>query len=86
MMRSLSGLDWGANRSSLIAMHYALEYSALDYGSMIYGSVSATQLKSLNRVQMLVIASGEPVELREMPLVLGKEKTGHRLLGKFGRP
>lgn len=85
VIRCLSGLDWGADRTSLMTMYYALVRSAIDYGCMVYGSASSTQLKVLDRVQSqaLRLCSGAlrtspvasiQVELGEMPLALRRKK------------
>lgn len=85
VIRCLSGLNWGADRASLMTMYYALVRSAIDYGCMVYGSASNTQLKILDRVQSqaLRLCSGAlrtspvaslQVELGEMPLALRRKK------------
>lgn len=85
VIRCLSGLDWGANRASLMTMYYALVRSTIDYGCMVYGSAATTQLKILDRVQSqaLRLCSGAlrtspvvslQVELGETPLALRRKK------------
>jgi ribonuclease HI len=48
ILRVLSNTNWGADRSSLIKIYYALIRSKLDYGCVVYGSARKSVLQRLN--------------------------------------
>ena len=60
LMRSITGSNWGASRSSLLIIYKALIRSVLDYGSVAYDSATETQKRRLDSIQCqaLRIATG----------------------------
>ena len=85
VMRCLTGMEWGASRSSLMTLYYALLRSAIDYGSFVYGSASDSRLMKLERIQSRALRlccgalQSSPivslhVELGEMPLAIRRKK------------
>ena len=51
LLRTVSRLDWGADRETLLRLFRALVRSRLDYGSPIYGSARQSYLLKLKPVQ-----------------------------------
>ncbi|XP_050975638.1 uridine 5'-monophosphate synthase isoform X1 [Labeo rohita] len=79
MLRCLSGQEWGASRTSLQSIYWALMRSVLDYGCIAYMSAAESNLRELDvlQAQALRICSGAfksspvssmQVEMGEMPL------------------
>ncbi len=85
-LRCLSGWEWGASRSSLQNIYWALMRSVFDYGSIAYMSAAESNLKRLDvlQAQALRICSGSflvsslvssmQVEIGEMPLRIRRVK------------
>ncbi len=84
VLRCLSGLDWGATRSSLRRIYWALMRSTFDYGCSLYVSIR-NKLKKLDieQAQALRICIGAfksspvaalQVEIGEMPLSIRRLK------------
>ena len=55
IMRCVSHLRWGADRTTLLRLYISLIRSKLDYGSQIYGSASEALLNQLDPIQNMGI-------------------------------
>lgn len=53
IMRTLSGMKWGANRQSLLKVYTAMIQSRLMYGSVAYTTANKSNLSILQPVQYL---------------------------------
>ncbi len=51
VMRSLSGTNWGANKTNLILIYKTLIRSKIDYGAAIYNTLSPALSKKLDSIQ-----------------------------------
>ena len=89
ILKVVSGLDWGADKKSLLRLYDALCLSKLDYGAQIYSSACKTRLQQLDVVHNmgLRICSGafrtSPIEsiyvdTHHLPLDLRREELGLR--------
>lgn len=85
VLRCLSGQEWGASRTSLQNIYWALMRSVFDYGCIAYMSAAESNLKKLDvlQAQALRICSGSfrtspvssmQVEMGEMPLSIRRMK------------
>jgi hypothetical protein len=50
ILRVLSGVSWGGNRTVMLRLYRSLVRSKLDYGSFIYGSATEAKLRILDPV------------------------------------
>ena len=91
LLKVVSGLEWGADKKSLLQLYDALCRSKLDYGCQLYSSACDSKLKELDVVHNmgLRICSGafrtSPVEslyvdTHQLPLDLRREELGLRYL------
>ena len=50
ILKSISGTEWGAEKSTMLNLYRALIRSKLDYGSIVYGSTCPSYLKILDPI------------------------------------
>jgi hypothetical protein len=94
LMKSLSGTEWGASRSTQMLIYKSLIRSVLDYGSIAYDVMSDSHKRKLDSIQFqaLKVASGAmistslsslQVELGELPLNLRRKELQIKYLAKI---
>lgn len=85
LLRCLSGQDWGASRTALRNIYWALMRAALDYGCLAYMSAAECHLRKLEVEQAMALriccgafrtspTAAVQVEMGEMPLRLRRIK------------
>ncbi|GFU91512.1 putative RNA-directed DNA polymerase from transposon X-element [Trichonephila clavipes] len=50
LLKVLSNISWGADRTSLLRVYQSIVLSRIDYGSVVYGSARDSRLKKLDPV------------------------------------
>ena len=94
ILRNLAGVDWGADRETLLMIYRGMVRAIIDYGCTVYGSAADTNLQALDVVQAkaLRVCLGAVrttpipallVEAGEWPLRLRRKKLGMRYWAKL---
>ena len=50
LLKVISHLDWGADRTTILHLYQSLVRSKIDYGSFIYGAAAKFHLKKLDAI------------------------------------
>ena len=85
LLRALSGIDWGANKKTLVMLYRTLIRSIIDYGSEAYDSASYVHKQKIDQLQskalriccgamVITPVAALQVECGEMPLELRRRE------------